>query len=497
MKKSEMTLVDMFEANAAERPDKTALIYKSMTFCYRELNDLVDRIAGGMVSHGIKKGDRIGLMLERRPELFIAFMASEKIGAIPTPVNYNLTGNQISHLLFSIKPCLIFTDKKFVSLLKDIEGFITVVIDGGDCRHISWEDLQKSTPLDREEKISGEDIAYLNFTSGSTGEQKGAMATHNNIYWNTLSAVETFNITEADIHLCMFASFAHPHELFARALFTGGTMALLDEIFPKSLVRTIKDNRVTCMMGLAPMFELLLDVAKKGDLDTLRIPESGGMFTNPELIKKFEKKSGVPIYPVWGSTETTGVAIANRPGQKNREASIGRPCSYYDVKVVNDDGQEVKTGEVGELVFKGAAVVNGYYGIEDEKSSCFDNGWYHSGDLGKTDEDGFFYFVDRKSAMMKVAGLKVYPLEVEKALAAHPMVKDVAVIGTEDRLKGEVPKAVIVPYNDHGISTGEIRSFCKGRLANYMIPRIIEFRDELPRSGSGKIDKKALAEECR
>lgn len=493
-----VTLIQMLERNAINRPDKVALIYKGMRLDYKELNNHVNRVANSLVAMGVKKGDRIGLMLQREPQLIIAFLASARIGAIPAPINFNITKEQLSSLLLTVKPSIVFTAERFLTILRGTivlgDGSI-VVTDNRISSHLYWDDLLKSPASSFTTHMSADDLVYLNFTSGSTGEQKGAMATHANIYWNTASAVEAFKITEEDVHLCMFAPFAHPHELLARALFTGGTMVLLDEIFPKSLARSIKDNGITCMMGLAPMYEMLLDVADVTDLSSLRIPESGGMFTRPDLVERFEKTFGVPIYTVWGSTETSGIAIANRVGEKKKDSSIGMPCPYYEVKVVDETGLEVKAGEVGEFIFKGPAVVKGYYGIEEKANTCFMDGWYHSGDLGKTDEEGFFYFVDRKKSMMKVAGLKVYPSEIEQVLISHPNIKEVAVVGSPDGLKGEIPKSIIVSKDGQTLTRDDIFHFCKGSLPNYKIPKIVEFRNELPKMSNGKINRKALMEE--
>lgn len=492
------TIIKMLDKNAKTNPDKAAIIYKDEVIKYDELDNITNRIANSMTAMGIKKGDRVGLMLPRIPELIIAFLSSVKIGAVPFPINYNLSVQENRALLSFLKPAIIFVYSRFIPLLDGLtlKGDITVIaVNGNAARHISWDALLNTHADAPGIPIYSEDVAYLNYTSGSTGEQKGAVTTHGNIYWNTVSAALTFKITTDDIHLCMFASFAHPHELFARPLYTGGAIVLLNEIFPKSLAKTIKDNNVTCMMGLAPMYEMLLDVARGHSLDSLRLPESGGMNTRPDLIKRFENTFGVPIYPVWGSTETTGIAIANRIDEGRKDGSVGIPCPYYEVKIVDERGMEVKTGEIGELIFKGPAVVNGYYGMDEETAACFNSGWYFSGDLGKMDEDGCFYFIDRKNAMMKVAGLKVYPSEIEDVLRIHPKIKEAAVVGSPDGLKGEIPKAVIVQKDGEDLTKSEVHRFCRGKLVNYKIPRIIEFRKELPKMSSGKIDRKVLMEE--
>ncbi|MFQ5441897.1 MAG: class I adenylate-forming enzyme family protein [Thermodesulfobacteriota bacterium] len=492
-----MTLAEQLERNASKTPDKTALIYRETALSYAELDGVVNRVANGLTGLGVKKGDITGLMLERTPELIIAFLASIKAGAIPAPINFNLGKESLEKFLNTLRPRVLFTCEKFTGLIDSAQipaGMLTVVTDGQKSAHPTLSELKKSAATKPAVEISSEDTAYLNYTSGSTGEQKGAVTTHANIYWNTKSAVEIFSITEDDTHLCMFAPFAHPHELFARALFTGGAMVLLNEVFPKSLARTIMEKGVTCMMGLAPMYEMLIEVAKGDGLATLRVPESGGMYTRPDIIEGFRKRFGVPVYTVWGSTETAGIAIANRPGEEIKGPSTGRPCPHYDVRLVDEEGADVKTGDVGELAFRGPAVVGGYYNIDGKKAGCFRDGWYFSGDLYRVDEEGYFFFVDRKSAMMKVAGLKVYPLEVEKVLFGHPAIKEAAVVSSVDGLKGEVPRAVIVSRDGKNIAKSDIHRFLRGKIENYKIPRVIEFMEELPRTPGGKINKKALTE---
>jgi acyl-coenzyme A synthetase/AMP-(fatty) acid ligase len=298
-------------------------------------------------------------------------------------------------------------------------------------------------------------------------------------------------LTPDDVHMCMFSSFAHPHELFARALFTGASIALLEEINPKTMAAAIRYSRVTAMMGIAPLYDMLSSHAKNFKLDTLRIAESGGMYTRPDVSNGFYNAFGIPILCVWGSTETTGIAIANTPSAYRMDGSMGRVCPYYDVKVIDDNGNEARDAQPGELLFKGPAVISGY--IEGSEFPLTD-GWYHSGDLGWKDKDGFFYFTDRKSGLLKVAGLKVYPLQVELILLEHPAIKEAAVIGVEDKLRGDVPAAFVVLHEGASATEDEILRYCNKNMAHYMIPKKMRIIDELPKIGSGKIDKKTLTQ---
>lgn len=498
-----MTLLKMLKRAVERSPGKTAIIYKDLTLTYRALDDKVARLANALKGLGLTKGARVGLLLPRVPELVISFLAIAKARGIVAPVNFEMMEDQIKAILTGVSPKCLIVHKNFVELVKRVipPGLeIAIIVVGG--RDVSvgllWEEVLRNAPADDHDLvIDEEDVVYLNYTSGSTGKSRGAVTDHSHIYWNTFAAADALKLTAEDIHLCMFAPFAHPHEIFARPLYLGGTMVLLDKIYPKALAGAISIHGVTCMMGLAPMYELLLEAMehKPYDLGSLRVPESGGMVTRPKLIERFRVKAGTPILPVWGSTETTGIAIANIPGEKQACGSIGKACPTYEVKILNEDNEEADCGEIGELVFKGPAVVKRYYDGIGHGSEHFREGWYYSGDLGKKDAEGNFYFVDRKSGMMKVAGLKVYPLEIELALMEHPDIKEVAVISSMDKLRGEVPRAIIVTNNGNALSEKEVVEFCKGKIAGYKVPRIIEFRGSLPKIGSGKINKKELAME--
>jgi acyl-coenzyme A synthetase/AMP-(fatty) acid ligase len=495
-----MTLVEMLERNAKKFPGKIAIIYHDTQITYKELNEVVNKMANALMDIGLKKGDRVGLMLPRAPELVISFLSIARSQGIVAPINFELLDESIRTILADILPRCLIVHENFLDLAKRSLPSgpkipIIVIGEGTNGKEISWEEMLKSkSSLPPSLEVKEDDVVYLNYTSGSTGHPKGAITTHSNIYWNTLASVDTLRLTSDDVHLCMFSPFVHPHEIFARPLYLGGTIVFLDKIYPKSLANTISVYGVTCLMGLAPMYEILLESLehKRYDLSSLKIPESGGMYTRTELIERFRKKLGVPIIPVWGSTETTGIAIANRPDEQILPGSIGKPCTSYKVKIVDENDRILPPGEIGEMIFKGPAVVQGYYQDTINTQSCFKDGWYYSGDLGRGDKENNFYFIERKSGMMKVAGLKVYPLEIELALMGHPKIKEVAVISVKDKIRGEIPKAIIVTKNGVDLPEKEIISFCRGRLPNYKMPRIVELRKALPKIGSGKINKKEL-----
>jgi long-chain acyl-CoA synthetase len=492
-----MTIVEMLERNARLFPEKTAIIHRNEKISYRSFYEKANTLANFLMAMGLKKGDRVGLLLQKTPEVLISFLGVAAAGGVVFPVDYNQTLDNIECMLNLTNPTVVIADERFQDLLSRFEGNCsdekTIVIGQKTTnQRRSWEEVFAQQSLNPPGvEIQDGDVVYLNFTSGTTGLPKGAITTHANIYWNTLSAVESLGLTEEDIHLCMFPVFSHPHELFARPLYLGGTIVLTDSIYPKAIAAMIAEHRITFMMAVASIYDALarLPESFSVDLSSLRIPESGGMHLNPVLAYKFRERFGVSILPVWGSTETTGIALATPIHEGYRPGSMGKPARYYEVKVLGDYGEELPPDRVGEMAVKGPGVCSGYYHQSEETDIFMKDGWFLTGDMVKMDCDGYYYFASRKNGMMKVAGLKIFPTEIEDILAGHPNIKAVAVVKSqdEDDLHGEVPKAVIVVKDGAEVSKSEIRKYCEERMSKHKVPRIIEFRNELPMTPGGKI----------
>ena len=495
-----MTIVEMLERNARLFPEKTAIIYENTRIPYKTFYDRANALANFLIAMGVKKGDRVGIALMKTPEVIISFLGIASAGGIVFPIDYNQTIESTKIILNQTKPTAVIADERFQDIFTHFQDYCsdekTIVIGSRttDRRH-SWDEVcAQNSPHSPCVEIQDSDIVYLNFTSGSTGRPKGAITTHSNIYWNTLSAVENLGLTKDDNHLCMFPVFSHPHELFARPLFLGGTIVLIDSIYPKSIATVISEHRVTCMMAVASIYDTLARLSESFsfDLSSLRIPESGGMHTNPTLAQKFKERFKVPIIPVWGSTETSGIALVTPVDGEYRPGSMGKPSRYYQVKVVGNNGNELPADEIGEMAIKGPGVCSGYYNQREETEIYMQDGWFLTGDMVRVDREGYYYFASRKNGMMKVAGLKVFPTEIEDLLIEHPKIKAVAVVKAQDPSHGEVPKAVIVVKDGMEVSKGEIRRYCEEKMSKYKVPRIIEFRSELPKTPGGKILYRAL-----
>lgn len=490
-----MTIVEMLERNAAILPEKTAIICGNSKISYREFHEKSRTLANFLISIGLKKGDRVGIVLQKTPEVIISFLGVACAGGIVFPVDYNQTQENIEYLLKQTNPTMMIVDGQFQHLIPHFEGHCSenkIIVTGQEMtnKHLSWEDVFAKPSLNAPDvSIRDEDVVYLNFTSGTTGFPKGAITTHANIYWNTLSAIESLGLTEEDIHVCMFPVFSHPHELFARSLYLGGTAVLIEGIYPKTVAAAISDHRVTCMMAVASIYDTLarLPLSAPFDLSSLRIPESGGMFTHPTLEEKFRERFGVSIIPVWGSTETSGIALVSPVSGERRSGSMGKPSPYYDVKVVGEEGRELPPDQVGEMVIKGPGVCSGYYNQPAETEMYMKDGWYCTSDMVKKDRDGYYYFASRKTGMMKVAGVKVFPLEIEGVLLNHPLIEEAAVFKIQDRLRGEVPKAVIVVKDGFELGKEEVQKYCEEKMSRIKVPSVIEFRTKLPKTPGGKI----------
>lgn len=498
---SALTLVEMLDRNARLFPDKTAIIFKDVRVSHQTLSENSRALAGYLLRLGLRKGDRVGYLLEKSPEAIIAFLGVAAAGGIVFPLDYFQPTSHLQYVLDLTAPFTLIVDDKFRSLIGGLklpfpaQRIITVNCPSTDSGPHDWQDiLAKNDQEPTGVAMQEDDVVYLNFTSGSTGVPKGALTTHANIFWNTKSAVESLGLTQEDVHLCMFPVFVHPHELFARALYLGGTMVLAEGISPKSIIKALGEHNVSCMMAIASIYETFVrhHEISPFELPFLRIPESGGMHTSATLAQKFEDALGVPIIPVWGSTETCGIALAIRPGEDCSPGSTGRACPYYDVKVVGETGVVSPPGEIGEMWIRGPAVCNSYYNDPEETAKSMNDGWFCTGDMIWKDEDDHVHFVDRKARMMKVAGMKVYPTEIEDVLASHPQIREASVVKVSDRLHGEIPKAILVSRNGVEVDKNMIRRYCEERLPKYKVPRLIEFTTELPRSPGGKVLWKVL-----
>ncbi|MBN1879153.1 AMP-binding protein [bacterium] len=479
--------------------DRRAVSDVHITLTWRQLKSVVDIFAGRLVDLGVKPGDRILVAMERKFDIVPVYLAIACTGAISVPFNFKASADEQVQILELIQPVCGFFHRAILEqnpILHD--DFRTLIPDDPEFRVA----IQRLQELPEEQikdlqwpDVKPDDPAYLNMTSGSTGAPKAALATHRVLYGNTRACVEALALDETDVHLPLFAVMSHPHEIFCRALFTGAAIVLLDNLYPRSIAETIQNFHVTCMMTVSPVYKLLMPflVNKKFDVSSLRLPESGGMTTASSLLSGFQEITGIPIVPVWGSTESMGIAFCSELTGTTPANSVGKCLPGYSARIVDRNNREVADGEVGEMCLRGTGIMAGYWNGREIDSSMLKDGWYHTGDLFERDRKGNFCFRGRLDAMMKVGGIKIYPAEIEAALFSHPFVREAVVIPFDDPDRGIVPLAIIVTEPGESLTDKQLRRFLKFKLGSNKMPKIFRFLPEMPRTSSGKIDRKALS----
>lgn len=492
-------LFALLARNADTRPSGHAIRCGCAAVTHADLAEAVARAAGGLAGLGLAKGGRLAVFGRKTPSAILAFLAAAAAGGVFFPLDPNQPPEITRTILDRLEPAVLCAAAEFLPVLDglypDGPPFALVVMDGEAQPGAAHLDALAAGPYPAAlPEVGTDDPVYLNFTSGTTGAPKGAVTTLGNLLANTEAAISAFGLVPEDVHLCMMPVFVHPHETFMRPLFLGGTMVLCDRVAARTVAETCQRQEVTALMAVAAIYETLfrLPAGAENPLPRLRVAESGGMHVPSPLAAGFAARFGVQLSPVWGSTETTGIALANRPGDVHAACCLGRPVPGYSVRVVREDGSETDDGEPGELVVSGPGVCRGYYGLEAGPENRLYGGRFCTGDVVRREADGRYYFAGRQSMLLKVGGMKVFPIEIEEALRAHPDVIEAIVIPIADDLRGEAAKAVAVLRPGVALTPGDLRRFLSGRLHRMKMPRVIEIRDALPRTPGGKIAWRAL-----
>jgi fatty-acyl-CoA synthase len=487
---------------AALSPERTALVFRDEQWTYAELNRLTNRVAHGLRALGVSPGDRIGFLGLNHPRFLFTLFGAAKLGAIFVPLNFRLTGPELSFIVRDAGIHTLVYEENFASILDEIQDELPVrELICGSPRDGSraFDDLthdQRDSDLDY--PVSDDDVAWIMYTSGTTGRPKGAMLTHGNILWNNINASLAFDGLMDDRTLAVAPLF-HIGGLNVTpipSLLKGATVIVEQMFEPGMVLELIEKHRITTMFGVPAMFLFMAqhpDFATR-DLSSVRIFVCGGAPVPEQLIKTYSAR-GISFLQGYGLTETAPFACflpADMAGAK--VGSAGVAPFFSEVKVIDDDGHEVAVGERGEIVVKGPNVMKGYWGHPDATREVIVDGWFHTGDIGKRDADGYFFILDRKKDMIISGGENVYPAEVEDALYQHPDIKEVAVIGVQHPRWGETVRAVVVVKDGATLNEQEVIDYTQGRLARYKQPRSVMFTDALPRNPTGKVLKFELRE---
>lgn len=483
------TLGDLLRRAATRWPDRPAMLGERRSWTWAELDAEVDRVAAWWEDEGVRPGDPVAFVMEKRPEVVIGFFACARVGAVYVPVNHKLAVDQCVDQFRTAGVRAMAWEPGLDKLAGALRPHVRVALPLA-----AWARAEDRPTRRPTFAATPDTVCYYNYTSGSTGRPKGAVTTHRHIVANGVQTAEGLGFRPDDVYLGMFSVFSHPHELWHRSILYGGAFVVVDTLNPRAIAETVQKHRVTWMMAVPSFYEMLLDFQEGArlDLSSLRVLEAGGAWVSPEALARMEAAFSARFLPVWGCTEATGVGLGMLADGPRRPGSTGKPIPGYTIRVVGDDGRDVAPGDVGELWLRGDAVVSAYVNQPEETAAQFHDGWYATRDLVRVDEDGFVWFTGRTSEMLKIGGIRVFPLEIEQTVALHPDVRGVVVVRAEERLRGEIARAIVQLEPGSTLTVRQVQAWCRERMALYKVPRIVEFWREIPRLPNGKIDKKAV-----
>jgi long-chain acyl-CoA synthetase len=475
---------------------RVAVRVDNAAMTYRALDEASARVAGLLRARGVKPGDRVGIMMPNVAEVPVVYYGILRVGGVVVPMNPLLKAREVAYYLGDSGAGLVFAWHAFADEARSgasQAGAELVVVDGAD-----FPDLLASAAAVGEITDRGDDdTAVILYTSGTTGQPKGAELTHGNLISNV--EVSTTDIARARPEDVIFGGLPLFH-VFGQtvalnvAVAAGACLTLLPRFDPAHALRIIAGHHVTIFEGVPTMYVALLHQPDRADYDTssLRLCVSGGAALPVEVLRGFEEAFGVPVLEGYGLSETSPVASFNHPDREQKPGSIGTPIRGVQMRVVDNSDHEVAQGEVGEIVISGPNVMKGYWRRPEATADAITDGWFHTGDLARVDEDGYFYIVDRKKDMIIRGGYNVYPREIEEVLYEHPAVAEAAVIGLPHSSLGEEVAAAVVLKPGATASAAELRDYVKGLVAAYKYPRHLWIVGVLPKGPTGKIQKRDI-----
>jgi len=515
----ELCLPDILERAAKRYPDKDALLFKEDKMSFKELKDKVDRLATCLSGFGIKKGDSVAILLPNLSPCVISYYAILRIGAIVVMNNPLYSDRELEHQLNDSGARALITMDIFGNRMIDlrqktgIKQIIYTSVLGTDVKPAEdvyeWEDiLSKTSPSPPAVELSFDDVAMYQYTGGTTGVSKGAMLTHRNLSCNVQQLASWLisplkgGLKEGQGMSLSAPPFFHAFGLTAAmnsSIYLGWAQVMIPRPQPDQLLEAIRKFKPTFIFLVPTMYIGILNHPDfdKVDMKSIKFCGSGAAALPVEVIEKIQKKTGSPLMEGYGMTEASPITHVNPFGGLRKPGSVGVPIQNTLSRIVDlkDGITPVPVGEVGEIVFKGPQVMKGYLNMPDETAEALKGGWLHSGDLGKMDEDGYFYVVDRKKDMVVSGGYNVYPKEIEDVYLEHPKVAEAAAIGVPHPTRGEQVKLMLVLKEGENATEEEMIKYCSDKLAKYKWPTMVEFRSELPKSAVGKILKHVLREE--
>jgi len=501
-----MNLIEAMIRAKEQSPNKIFLKMDKKKITFKMFYENVSSIAYGLKELGVKKDDKVALLLNNSIEFVVSYFAILTLGGIAVPLNTFLRQDEIIYILNDSSAKILITSSDFQNVLKDfnfnkVQSLENIIaIDKlSDIKNIEYNTLLNKGKLNIPFiDIDEEEVAVLIYTSGTTGFPKGAMLTHKNLISNVKSSIKAIHINEEDrfiIFLPMFHAFSFTVCVLI-PLYCQCNLTVIKSIQPFSkILKSILFDRISIFVAIPQVYNVLSN--KKIPrwllwLNPVRVCISGAAPLAGEVLRRFEERFKVPLCEGYGLSEASPVVAVNPLDGVRKPGSVGPAIPGVTIKIVDEDGNFLKTGEIGEVLVKGPNVMKGYYNREVDTNMTIKDGWLYTGDLGKLDEDGYLYIVDRKKDLIIVNGMNLYPREVEEILYRHPAVLGAVVVGKKDEAHGEIPVGVILLKEGMSATDQELRNFCKQHLANFKIPHRFEFWKEVPMTGTGKILKREV-----
>jgi len=496
----------ILKQNAEKYPDKECLIGLGKRLTYHQLDERVDSLTQGLIDLGLGKGDIVAVLLYNCCEYIEITFAVNRIGAAWLPLNFRLVGEEFHYILENSEAKALITEPEFAPVISSIRESLpelrNCILLGADVPKdwISYEKLidsnRGSNPPHADVEL--DDLHRLMYTSGTTAHPKGVMLTYGNLYWKNFGHILTFSMTEADRTL-VIGPLYHVGGMDlpgTGTLHVGGSLFILRRFDPVEVLKTIDQEKVT-NLWLSPAMTIMLfqePTFDQYDVSTVRFIIDGGEKMPPTLIKEFKKKfPNAWFADAYGLTETvSGDTFLAKDKMLNKIGSVGKPLPHLRVRVVDDDDRDVAANQIGEIVFKGPKVFKGYWKNPEATDTALKNGWFHTGDLGTLDEEGYLYIVDRKKDMIISGGENIASPEVERVIYEHEGVLEAAVVGIPHPKWLEVPKAYVVLKPGATMTAEQLIEHCMKKLAKFKVPKEVEFIDQLPRNPSGKVLKREL-----
>jgi len=493
-------------------PDKTAYFMDDRKINFYRVKLKVDTFARFLEFIGIQKGDRIALVVANSLEFIVSFLAAGRLGAVVVPINTFLKEDEIAFILNDSNAKLLISSAKFAKNTENMikKTSVEKIVWEGDRKELNENNISFNeilSNLESHEKVSYKpdinDLGVIIYTSGTTGKPKGAMLSYKNIFANIYGVSELMKITPKDrfiVYLPMFHSFTLTVTVLM-PLFFASPVVIIRSIMPFSnIIKQTLLKRVTIFTGVPDVYNAL----SKAKLpwyfhwfNKVKFYVSGAAALPEDTLKRFKDKfKRGRLLEGYGLSETSPVVSVNLP-DKQKPLSVGPPVPGVEIKIVNEEMVEVPVGEIGEIIVRGDNVMQGYLNRMEATSETIINDWLKTGDLGKVDEEGFLYIVDRKKDLIISKGINIYPREIEEILVNHPLIKAAAVIGVKDEKGVEVPIAYIEPEEGKEIDENRIKRYLKENLANFKVPKAVNVIDELPKNAAGKVLKRVLKENLK